>query len=122
MTVGPWKPIKLETFSTRITDVDVRVNIREDLYANVDVNFTLSSEALSGPVVIASVAIKTPSGDLVIGRPHGPIAAGGTASMNFGMSKGAYDLWWPIGYGEQPLYTVEIAVADEVRFSPGARS
>lgn len=108
MTVGPWKPISLETYKARITEVDVRVNIADDFYAKVDVNFELSS----GDPVVASVSLLRPSGSLAIGRPKTPVQ--GQASLNFGFSKGAYDLWWPVGYGEQPLYAAEIIVTDEV--------
>ncbi|KAI0772566.1 glycoside hydrolase family 2 protein [Irpex lacteus] len=107
MTVGPWKPISLETYKARITDVDVRVNIADDFYAKVDVNFELSS----GDPVVASVSLLRPSGSLAIGRPQTPVQ--GQASLNFSFSKDAYELWWPVGYGEQPLYAAEIIVSDE---------
>ncbi|KAI0089166.1 glycoside hydrolase family 2 protein [Irpex rosettiformis] len=106
MTVGPWKPISLETYSARITDIDIRVNIADNFDAKVDVNFTLS---VNDPVV-ASISIKNPAGIRVIGRPDTPVQ--GQTLINFGFSKGAYDLWWPVGYGDQPLYTAEIVVTD----------
>ena len=110
MTIGPWKPINLEAYHARITDIDVRVNIDDSLDAKVDVNFTLS---VDDPVV-ASVSIKRPEGSHAIGRPDTPVQ--GQTLINFGFSKGAYDLWWPVGYGDQPLYTAEIVIADGVRY------
>lgn len=109
MTVGPWKPISLETYTTRITEVDIRVNIAENYTANVDVNFILSAP---NPVV-ASVMIFKPSGDLQIGGSEMRIN-GGEGKANFAMTKGAYEPWWPVGYGEQPIYVVEITITDQV--------
>jgi beta-mannosidase len=111
MTIGPWKPIALETYSTRISDVDVRVDVSEDFFATINVALTLSSEE----PVVASVHVKNPAGDRMIGRPSDKMH--GTASMSFGMSKDAYELWWPVGYGKQTLYAVEIIISDEVRNS-----
>lgn len=108
MTVGPWKPIKLETYTARIIDVDIRTTISPELNATVNVNFSLS---ISGRVV-SSVQILSPSGALVIGQRGLRVDTLGKA--NFGLSKGAYDLWWPVGYGEQPMYTVEITIEDQV--------
>ena len=111
MTVGPWKPIKLETYTVRIADVDVRARVAEDLSATLDVSFTLTREDHS----IASVSLKSADGSLVAGQNSVRIAQSG-AKATFKLSAGSYDLWYPVGYGKQPLYTVEIAVADQVRF------
>ncbi|KAH9938328.1 glycoside hydrolase family 2 protein [Fomitopsis serialis] len=98
MTAGPWKPIKLETYTARISDVDIRARVAEDLSA------TLES--------IASVSLKAADGSLVSGQNSVRIAQSG-AKATFKMSAGTYELWYPVGYGKQPLYTVEITVADQ---------
>lgn len=108
MTTGPWKPIHLETYTARITDVDVRVTISPELNATIDVSYTLS---VSGRIA-SSVEILSPSGALVIGQRGLRVDTQGSA--NLCLSRGAYDLWWPVGYGEQPLYTVEITIEDQV--------
>ena len=110
MTAGPWKPIKLETYTARIADVDVRARVAEDLSATLDVNFTLTREDHS----IASISLKSAEGSLVAGQNSVRIAQSG-AKATFKLSAGTYDLWYPVGYGKQPLYTVEITVADQVR-------
>ncbi|PCH41492.1 glycoside hydrolase family 2 protein [Wolfiporia cocos MD-104 SS10] len=108
MTVGPWKPIKLETYQARITDVDVRARVSEDLSAVLDVTFSLSRDNHS----IASVNLRGPDNSLVSGQNSIKIFHS-EAKARFKMSAGTYDLWYPVGYGKQPLYTVEIKVADE---------
>ncbi|KAL6309741.1 glycoside hydrolase family 2 protein [Sparassis latifolia] len=108
MTVGPWKPIKFETYQARITDVDVRTRVAEDLSANVEVNFSLSNADHS----IASVSLKGAGDSLVVGQTDVKISHS-TAKAQFKLSAGAFELWYPVGYGKQPQYTVEIQVADQ---------
>ncbi|KZT72528.1 glycoside hydrolase family 2 protein [Daedalea quercina L-15889] len=108
MTAGPWKPIKLETYTARISDVDVRARVAEDLSATLDVSFTLTREDHS----IASVSLRAADGSLVAGQNNVRIAQSG-AQATFKMSAGTYELWYPVRYGRQPLYTVEITVADQ---------
>lgn len=108
MTVGPWKPIILETYTARITDVDIRTTISPGMDATVDVSYTLS---VAGRVV-SFVEILSPSGAQVISQ-HG-IRVDTVGKANLCLSRGAYEPWWPVGYGEQPLYTVEITIKDEV--------
>lgn len=109
MTVGPWKPIKLETYESRISDVDIRSKVAEDLSATVDVTFNVSDTSL----VIATVLLKRPNGATLIGASNIKVRDG-VAHTNFGLSKGAYEPWYPVGYGNQPIYTIEITMADEV--------
>ncbi|OCH90937.1 glycoside hydrolase family 2 protein [Obba rivulosa] len=108
MTVGPWKPIKLHTYQTRITDVDIRSKVHENLSANLEVNFSLSSSDHT----IASVSLKGPDGTLVMGQNNIKIKDG-HALARFKLSAGAFDLWYPVGYGKQPMYSVEVQLANE---------
>jgi len=108
MTAGPWKPITLETYQARISDVDIRAKVSEDLSANLEVNFTLSRDDHS----IASVNLKGPDGSSVAGQNSIRIQQS-EAKAQFKLSAGTYELWYPVGYGKQPQYTVEIEVTDE---------
>lgn len=108
MTAGPWKPISLETYQARISDVDIRARVSEDLSASLDVSFTLSRDDHS----IASVNVRGPDGSLVTGQSSIQIQQS-EAKARFKFSAGTYELWYPVGYGKQPLYTVEIEVKDE---------
>lgn len=109
MTVGPWKPIYLETYQLRISDVDIRTKVSEKLDAKVDVHITLSA---ARPAV-ASVKIKAPDGTLVIGQESMKITDPHVVAQ-FTLSAGAFELWYPVGYGKQPIYTAEIIIATEV--------
>lgn len=109
MTVGPWKPISLETYQLRISDVDIRSTVSPSLDAKVDVTVSLSA---AGPAV-ASVQIKGPDGALLLGQDLIKITEP-PVKAQFALSAGTFELWYPVGYGKQPIYTVEITIADEV--------
>ncbi|KAM5540332.1 hypothetical protein V8D89_005790 [Ganoderma adspersum] len=108
MTVGPWKAIRLETYTTRIVDLDVRPRVDEKLCAAVDITFELSKSDRS----IATVSVNGPDGKLVIGQTDLVIQSE-RAEAHFKLSPGAFDLWFPVGYGKQPIYTVEIKITDK---------
>jgi len=110
MTVGPWQPISLHTYEIRISEVYIKSTVSEDLAVNVDVDFSLS-EAYP---VIASVILKNPDGAAVVGYDN-ITTAEGRAVVNFKFAKGEIDLWYPVGYGNQPIYTVEIDIDYGVR-------
>lgn len=112
MTVGPWKPISLETYVARIVDLDVRNYVSEDLSASLDVTFSLSTQENG----TALVNLKSPDGVLVAGQSNIKINTT-DAKAHFSLSSGTFDLWYPVRYGKQPLYTVEVQVADSVNSS-----
>lgn len=113
MTVGPWKPIKLHTYHTHITDVDIRSTVSESLAVELTVEFVLSEKKPG----FASVHLKNPDGTLRIGESKIETSPG-KAKAGFSFSPGVLDLWYPVGYGKQPIYTVEVQIADEVKKSP----
>ncbi|KAI0772055.1 glycoside hydrolase family 2 protein [Trametes elegans] len=108
MTAGPWKPIGLEIYTTRISDIDIRPRVNEKLGAGVDVSFELSKSDHS----IATVTVKDPEGRVIIGQSNLTIKSE-RAEAHFKLSAGALELWYPVGYGKQPIYSVEITITDK---------
>ncbi|GJE84980.1 glycoside hydrolase family 2 protein [Phanerochaete sordida] len=108
MTTGPWKPVTLETYASRIDEIDVRVAIDDSGNAKLDVFF-----AVSGPArpLKAVVRILQPSEAIIIGASNIDVTAG-SKTCEFSLSKGAYEPWYPVGYGKQPLYTAEVTILD----------
>ena len=109
MTIGPWKPIRFETYTIRITDIDIRPRVNEQLAAAVDVSFELSKSEYT----IAAVTVKDPEGKVVIGQSNLTIKSE-RAEAHFKLSAGILELWYPVGYGKQPIYSVEIVITDKV--------
>ena len=110
MTVGPWKPISLHAYDMRIVDVDIRCRVSETLDAEAIVNVELS-ENITG---LISITFNDANGTLVR-RHDGTTVKSGRSSVLFNFSAGEVDLWYPVHYGKQPLYTAEVQIKDVVR-------
>jgi beta-mannosidase len=107
--VGPWKPISFHTYQNRIAGVYVRSFVSESLDVNLEVELTFSEKALG----FASFVLKEKDGTLVAETIQIPTDAG-HCQLPFHFSAGDLQLWYPKGYGEQPLYTVEVQITDMV--------
>ncbi|EIN10923.1 glycoside hydrolase family 2 protein [Punctularia strigosozonata HHB-11173 SS5] len=108
MTTGPWRPIFLHTYETRIDDLDIRSKVSPSLDVFLSVDCTLSHDV----ACTSSVALVDASGNRVIGGSNLTVK-NGYARAEFSLSAGTVDLWYPVGYGKQPIYTVEVQIADE---------
>lgn len=112
MTTGPWKPIKLEVYHNRIADIDIRSDVSE----NLDVNLTAKLQtSVKSEGSYATFALKRPDG--TVEKVAENISLGnGRAEIDFEWKAGELELWFPVGYGSQPLYTVEIVLHDKARY------
>lgn len=110
MTVGPWKPISLHTYQNRIADLDVRSQVSEALDVKLTADFTFSEKHPG----FASFVLKNPDGS-VEASANKILTDTGHCKVAFDWEAGKLALWYPVGYGAQPLYTVEAELSDEVR-------
>ena len=110
--IGVWKDIRLEGFSSRLTDVhlrqqheDGRVTISADISAQS--GYDLKAEIMVFLTVTGPGGEKFQAGEkllyLMEGEPHFA-----TPSIEIPHPQ----IWWPNGYGSQPLYEVEITLKD----------
>ena len=109
MTVGPWKPISLQMYENRINDMDVRSQVSEALGVKLTANFTCD-EKIPG---FLSFTLNAPDGSIVTSARK-TLTDEGFSEVTFEWPPGALALWYPVGYGAQPLYTVEVELKDEV--------
>lgn len=121
LTCGPWRPIALEVYAGRVADLHVDVDVPESLdsakavaHAVVEgtadrVKFDIS---LRGSVVASETVQVVPVA--------GSESESGTASATFHIQKPA--LWYPIRYGEQPLYTVKATLLAGDDEAPAAQA
>ncbi|KAF9226510.1 glycoside hydrolase family 2 protein [Gyrodon lividus] len=107
MTVGPWKPINFHTYDVYLTDVDIRSVVSEALDVKVTIDLSLSHK-FSGS---ASVTLKNPQGAVVYTEKDLGVESG-RARVELEFFSGQLRLWFPVHYGKQPLYTVEVIVSD----------
>jgi len=109
MTVGPWKPISLEIYESRIVELDIRSQISEALDVKLTAMCTFSEKLPS----YASFVLRKPDGSVEVSA-NKILVSGGHASVDFEWQAGQLQLWYPVGYGSQPLYAIEVELTDQV--------
>ena len=118
MTCGPWKPISLELYLSRITDLSFKT----------DVNASLKSAE-----IVAEAAVEGEAAYVrFVVLFNGVVEATETARVVAGYASATFRrdrprLWYPTGYGEQPLYVLratllsDTAALDEIEKRFGMR-
>lgn len=98
LTCGPWKPIKLVTYSTaKINDFYVKPSVDENLQA--ELSFEVEVESISDDCQLL-IEIFSSAGKLIR-----TIKESANKSYTFDPIKlEDPELWYPKGYGKQPLY------------------
>ncbi|KAF8307944.1 glycoside hydrolase family 2 protein [Clavulina sp. PMI_390] len=135
MTVGPWKPIYLHTYTQRITDMRITYNVSlepsasnaqsEGVSITVDVSALLTPSSLEKGETKVEITLLQPDG-----LPHAKFdvhtasfassassvhaASTTTAQAKWDAPTGALQLWYPVnlGVGRQTLYTVRAKLVD----------
>jgi beta-mannosidase len=106
MTCGPWRPVRLETYKARISDIRVDYSLGSDLKtASGTIKATVEGNA--GKTVSFSGEL----GGTVAFTSTSQLDQDGVATVEFQVKDPK--LWYPHGYGEQPLYTVTATVKDD---------
>ncbi|KDQ11978.1 glycoside hydrolase family 2 protein [Botryobasidium botryosum FD-172 SS1] len=111
MTVAPYLPILLHKYAARICALDVRARVSSSLIPSLSVSFELSG--LKAALKTVRVKLLDRRG-LVIKEERVEYikSTESRAVVNWEWESGEIDLWWPVHYGEQVLYTVEVVLED----------
>ena len=110
MTAGPWRPISFHTYDIRIAEVWANAIVSEMLEPRVDLSFELAGDEFIGTV---QVSVRGPS-KTSIKEIKDVKVTGGKGSTTYTFGDDEVELWYPIGYGKQPLYEIEVAAIDDV--------
>lgn len=102
MTAGPWKPVRLEVYHSRIDDLRVDYNVSDDLSA---VNASVSVQT-EGSADTVAVAVELADNTVYEGTAS---VQNGKAKLGFSVQNPS--LWYPHGYGKQAQYTVRAALS-----------
>ncbi len=102
LTAGPWQPICLEAYDIRISDLSCPVAVAPDLEsARLPVTVTLETSSNPPPTgMILQLGVHAPTGE-ILDEVVLPVT-GNKVEHAFQVTPP--QLWWPNGYGEQPLY------------------
>lgn len=103
--IGIWKDLRLEGYNLARLE---EVHLRQDHHAfgQVSVVAKIAVEKWQDVLVTASMRITTPDGEIL--QSNTQISEEDEALIRLEIPDP--ELWWPNGYGEQPLYQVEIAI------------
>jgi len=103
MTAGPFKPIYLEEYDDRIEELDVDVEVLPGLDMAI-----LSITAVTTNDSEVCVAVSDSKGGVLV-----------TVNVSSGQRRKVTiedpELWFPVGYGKQPLYTAVAVLSDQPR-------
>lgn len=109
MTAGPWRPVRLETYTYRIEDVRIDSDLIGPEYKTATLKATveLAASTASTSDLEYKAVLKTSSGKTVKEATFSL-----KESVDWTFSKGEVEAWFPIHYGKQPLYTLDITLID----------
>lgn len=103
-TNGPWRPVRLETYHSRIADLRIDYKLDSNL-KSASGTITGKVEGLSGKTVAFVAQIE----DNVVFKGSADVDSNGIAKVEFHVNEPK--LWYPHGYGAQPLYKVTAIVS-----------
>jgi beta-mannosidase len=108
--VGIWKDIRLEAFSARLSEVHLR-QFHADGEVEVELEAEIETfEPVAEPLALA-VTITAPDGSSIEKTVERAFEVSKTSKVSIPISDP--QLWWPNGYGAQPLYEVKVELRAE---------
>ncbi|EIN13700.1 glycoside hydrolase [Punctularia strigosozonata HHB-11173 SS5] len=115
MTCGPYRPVKLISYTARLSCVHARASVRPDLEPSLSVDLDIDGRLqavhsirvrlfdLQGNVLREHISAESPASDEADRSTlmHVP------SVVTWGL-KDVVQLWWPVDYGDQALYLVNV--------------
>lgn len=102
-TCGPWRPVNLEIFESRLAD----------LYFDTTVEKDLKSAKVVTRALVEGSAKKVRFDVSLEGKPVASETVQGDGEIQATFHISNPSLWYPVRYGKQPLYSVKATLLDE---------
>lgn len=110
MTVGPWRPIHLDTYTHRFEDVRIDTDLKGPDYLQGTLKAAIQLDSTQMPSEFRIHALLRDSDGTVIKQE---VLSLGT-DIDWTFDKSEIEGWYPINYGKQPLYKLELDLVDGV--------
>jgi beta-mannosidase len=108
--IGVWKEIRLEGYSVQFENVHLRQSLRLD---GADISADVEIEAAGGVDRKVLLKVTGPDGEEYKAKETlSPMLEGETCFAYLAVEIPNPQLWWPNGYGAQPLYEVEVTLKE----------
>ncbi|KAJ9591466.1 hypothetical protein L9F63_002072 [Diploptera punctata] len=116
-SVGIWKSVVLEGFDTAVLREVITQTVESEYLWLVTVNIFLETESqmltvsgnFSASIILQTSQISVTRNETLM--PHSPGFFNTTLVLN--IPKSQIQVWWPNGYGDQKLYSLEVVFSDE---------
>jgi beta-mannosidase len=102
MTAGPWRPVRLETYRSRIEDISIEYFLDAGLQ---NCHGTISACVDGHPGDEIRLALRDAADNLLFEAHRVVVGADGRAQIQFSLRKPS--LWYPHGYGRQTRYCLD---------------
>jgi beta-mannosidase len=111
VNIGLWKPVRLEGWdAVRVEALRVRQIALSDEQARLSADLDLAVDGRHR--LKAVVRVSTPDGAVSTFSQDAKVAPGGSA-VSVPVTIDRPRLWQPVGFGDQPLYRLQVEVRDE---------
>src|SRR5512139_2030003 len=108
--IGVWKEIGLEGYSLRFENVHLRQSLDEN---GATITADIETGAFNGAEIKAFLKVTGPNGEQYKAKETlTSMFEGDDGFANLSVEIPDPQLWWPHGYGAQPLYEVEVTLKD----------
>lgn len=119
MTAGPYRPIRVITYTARISTLHTPATLlpSDGPHGAPALEVHFGVEGTQAAVKRVRVELKLANGKTIREEEVEArfVEHGFATAVKWTFKPGEVDIWWPNGYGEQPLYDVCVAIIGEVR-------
>lgn len=101
LTCGPYKPISICSYDSKIHDIHVTSHVDEGLGADINIAITVSST----DETLVKVVVLDPAGNQVYADKLSVPGSSDREQIKINLHYNSPHLWYPMGYGEAARYT-----------------